>query len=193
MAEVWYEHIDTSLKEEIQRYIKVRTVDGTETIPVHFFIRRPDDDFRIETYPSVSIYNIFTKLADYRQNQYENENTPIKDVVERKHITQAMDVPFDAFYQIDFWAVTNEDMNNMTNAWIRSHPFRQFNLKVLNGADKEEYVHMVQTEGWLKNDFFKYNRIFNQSLRYKIQAYVDPKKNIVEPLITKIQTDVIRT
>jgi hypothetical protein len=192
MATVWYDEIDAGLKAEIQRCVRL-AAQGGGSAPVPVCVRKPDEDFKIESYPSATIYNTHTRRSEYRQNRYENDLEPVRDMEARRIAVPLMDVPYDAFYQLDFWSLTNADMNRMTDSWIRRHAFRQFNLPVVNRDGEEESVLAVQTEGWVKSDALSgTSRLFHQAARYKIQAYVDPRGLDDAPMVETVEARFVR-
>lgn len=58
-SSIWFEEIDTALVKFIKAVIQISDRQGSlVSIPVE--VRKPDMDFKIETYPSVSIYNLYS-------------------------------------------------------------------------------------------------------------------------------------
>ena len=58
---VWFEQVDTALIDFISKGIKI----GYSPIDVR--VRKPDEDFKKEDYPLISLYNVYSKRDDFRR------------------------------------------------------------------------------------------------------------------------------
>ena len=69
-ANVWFEEVNTGLVEEIKSTVKVKDAHGVLTAlgDENIVIRKPEEDFKIEVFPSVSIYNVTYKHDPLRYN-----------------------------------------------------------------------------------------------------------------------------
>ena len=127
-ANVWFEEVNTGLVEEIKNTVKVKDSHGVLTAlgDENIVIRKPEEDFKIEVFPSVSIYNVTYKHDPLRYNP-----NPVVVSTDKENKIMTLEDPAVAFnlsYQLDFWAKYQTDMDSMTRTWLLKH-FRQFNLK----------------------------------------------------------------
>ena len=53
---VWFEQVDSALISLIQSTVSVYNSQGT-LVPVPVKVRKPDEDFKIEEYPCITLYN----------------------------------------------------------------------------------------------------------------------------------------
>lgn len=138
-ASVWFEEVNVALISEIHSSVKVRDSKGV-LIPLSYdqntpeknaiFVRKPEEDFKSERFPCVSIYN-----KTYSHEPIRYSPVPVKvGYSDDMRMVELKDspVPFNLYYQIDFWARYQTDMDSMTKTWLMNH-FRQFNLDVSEG------------------------------------------------------------
>lgn len=137
-ANVWFEEVNKGLIVEIKNTIKI--IDATG-FPValsddSIVVRKPEEDFKVEKYPCVSIYNL-----NYGHDPFRYNPSPVvvQRNVEQNTVTlEDSAVPFNLLYQLDLWAEYQTDMDYMTKTWLKKH-FRQFNLPVIDdGGVKRE-------------------------------------------------------
>lgn len=181
---VWFEQVDTALISYINGIVKLPNSNGVLT-PVPVKIRKPDEDFKIEEYPCITLYNLYSVRDDVRF-------FPDKVVVERDHarnklIEERGAIPYSLFYQLDFWSTKQSHMNDMTRVWLGHHPDRSFNLPVkdLSGQDRSSFVLMVND--LVKSDYITENkRTFHSVLTYKVWVEIDERIRSESDMITEI-------
>lgn len=128
-AIAWFEEVNTGLVEEIQNNVKVIDTSGNVVpiSPKSVIVRKPEEDFKLEVFPCVSIYN---KSYEYDPIRYNSSPLKVGHDIKRKLIEmQDSPVPYKLYYQIDFWSRYQSDMDYMTKTWLHKH-FHQFNLNV---------------------------------------------------------------
>ena len=173
-ANVWFEEVDMALKEEILKTVKVK--DPKQGVPVFLdddsvIIRKPEEDFKVEKFPCVSIYNLF-----YRHDPLRFNSAPV--VVDRNKDANIMTledpaVPYNLFYQLDFWSKYQSDMNMMTRTWLLKH-FRQFNLEVTDDGGVKRSCNVSINENPKKLDLMDMNeRKFHTIISYRIWVELD--------------------
>lgn len=181
---VWFEQVDTALINYIKGIVKLPNINGVLT-PVPVKVRKPDEDFKIEEYPCITLYNLYSIRDEVRY-------FPDAVVVEKypdKHrlVEEKSAIPYSLFYQIDFWARQQSHMNDMTRLWLGYHPDRHFNLPVkdLSGNDRDSFVMM--TNDLTKSDFLTdTKRTFHSVLTYKVWVEIDERIRSEGYLITDI-------
>lgn len=172
-ANVWFEEVDTGLIEEIKKTIKVKDQFG-KLVPLSddaVIVRKPEEDFKPESYPCVSIYNTNDSFDPLR---YNPEPLRVARDVESNTITlEDSAVPFELFYQIDFWSRYQEDMNQMTKCWLQNH-FRQFNLSVIDDGGTKRSCNCLKVGNPRKSDLIlNKERLFHTIISYRIWVELD--------------------
>ncbi len=174
---VWFEQVDEALLTLIKSIVQLPNSEGVLT-PVYTQVRKPDEDFKIETYPAVSIYNLYSSLDKMRlDDRYVQVSRDTENAVA---VYERTAIPYNLFYQIDFWSRYQSDMNEMTRKWI-GHTGRDFNLPVkdMSGNDRSSFV--LLTDDLVKSDFITgSDRTFHSAMTYRIYVEVDEqiRKNV---------------
>ena len=175
---VWFEQVDSALVKLLRQTIQI---DGK---PVKVVIRKPDEDFNEEDYPLVSIYNLYDRFSVER---YSPEPTVVgRDVESNTAILEDSALPHDLFYQIDFWATLQSDMNSMTKQW-KSFSKLWFNLDVLDESGTPRSCFVLSRNDFNKSDLLsKGKRLFHSFGTYKVQVEIDEKVQTTVPIVTNI-------
>ena len=192
MGSIWKEEVDTGLIDEIFNTVRVRNARGV-LVPLsskekQVLIRKPEEDFKPEKYPCVSIYNTGDEFSKKRHNP-----NPIKTFRKGKLFLEDRAVPFDLTYNIDFWSEYQSDMNAMTREWLKHH-FRQFNLKVSDDTGNEVYVNCLMTVSPKKSDLMvNGERLFHTIISYRIWVEIKDETQYNTDVATKVNIDVSQT
>lgn len=181
---VWFEQVDTALISYINGIVKLPNTNGILT-PVPVKIRKPDEDFKIEEYPCITLYNLYSVRDGVRF-------FPDKVVVERDHVRNKLieergAIPYSLYYQLDFWSTKQSHMNDMTRMWLGHHPDKSFNLPVkdLSGQNRSSFVLMVSD--LVKSDSLTdNNRTFHSVLTYRVWVEIDERIRNESDMITGI-------
>ena len=181
---VWFEQVDTALINYINGIVKLPNSNGVLT-PVPVKIRKPDDDFKVEEYPCITLYNLYSIRDEVRY-------FPDKVVVERDYenhrlIEERGAIPYSLFYQFDFWSRKQSHMNDMTRMWLGHHPDRSFNLPVkdLSGNNRSSFVLMVDDLRKI-DSLEKTDRTFHSVLTYRVWVEIDERIRNESAMITEI-------
>ena len=181
---VWFEQVDTALINYIKGIVKLPNSNGILT-PVPVKIRKPDDDFKIEEYPCITLYNLYSVRDEVRY--FPDKVVVERDLERNKLIEEVGAIPYNLFYQFDFWSRKQSHMNDMTRMWLGYHPDRSFNLPVkdLSGKDRSSFVLMVDD---LKkvDDLEENNRTFHSVLTYRVWVEIDERIRSEKDMITSI-------
>ena len=181
---VWFEQVDTALINYIKGIVKLPNSNGVLT-PVPVKIRKPDEDFKIEEYPCITLYNLYSKRDEVRY--FPDTVVVDRDPENHRIIEEKSAVPYSLFYQIDFWSRQQSQMNDMTRMWLGHHPDRCFNLPVkdLSGNNRDSFV--LMTDDLKKSDFLTdTKRTFHSVLTYKVWVEIDERIRSEGYLITEI-------
>lgn len=181
---VWFEQVDTALINYIKGIVKLPNSNGVLTsVPVK--IRKPDEDFKIEEYPCITLYNLYSVRDEERY--FPDTVVVERDVDNHKLIEEKSAIPYSLFYQIDFWSRQQSQMNDMTRMWLGHHPDKCFNLPVkdLSGNNRDSLV--LMTDDLKKSDFLTdTKRTFHSVLTYKVWVEIDERIRTEGYLITEI-------
>ena len=182
-ANVWFEEVNTGLLEELRNTVRIKDANGVlVTLPDNaLVIRKPEEDFKFETFPCVSIYNL-----DYKHEPIRYNPAPIKIGEDREnHVVNFEDpaVSFNLTYQIDFWAKYQTDMDCMTKAWLMRH-FRQFNLPVIDDGGTERTCNCLMQGSVVKSDLVQGGeRLFHSIIKYQIWVELDDETRYNTPMV----------
>jgi hypothetical protein len=172
-ANVWSEEVERGLKQEILNTVFYLTDTGIKAPLTEdmVFVRDPEEDLREEQIPCVTITPLYNRFDARRYNP----NPVIMSRNEEENLLTMQDsaVPFNLFYQIDFWSRYKEDINLMTSTWLRKH-FRQFNLKVVDDGGTERSSNVIVNESLRESDLLKnQKRLFHSIISYVIWVELD--------------------
>lgn len=192
MPSIWKEEVDTGLLDEIYNTIKIPNSKGIlvplESKEKQVLIRKPEEDFKPEKYPCVSIYNTGDRFSTVRYNPNQ-----IKRVNNGVITLEDSAIPFDLIYNLDFWARYQTDMNAMTKEWLKHH-FRQFNLLVHDDDGNEVYVNCLRSSNPRKSDLMSGGeRLFHTIISYRIWVEIKDETQYNTTVATKVNIDVSQT
>jgi hypothetical protein len=179
---VWKEQVDEALVLFIQSII-ISPENGN---PINVTIRKPDEDFKTEDYPRITVYNIFDQPNNMRRSgMYNNDDILIsKDLERYKGFMDAPALTYDLFYQIDFWSVLQSHMNDMTRQWLGKIHSRYFNLDVKDMSGKDRNSFVLQQGNLQKADLLNGSeRIFRSFITYAVWVELDEAKPYEIPLV----------
>lgn len=191
-ASVWFEEVNIGLLKEIESYVRIKDQKGV-LIPLpkpekSIVVRKPEEDFKFEVFPCVSIYNKDYVYAPIRHCQpdpvvvdYDRDNGNV--VLEDKA------VPFNLSYQIDFWARYQEDMDCMTRTWLMRH-HHQFNLDVIDDGGTPRSVNVLAEGRIVKSDLVQNKeRLFHSIANYTIWVEIDDETRYTVPMVRTVDVD----
>ena len=184
-ANVWFEEVNTGLLQELKNTIRVRDINGVLVAldDRALIIRKPEEDFKFEAFPCVSIYNL-----NYRHDPLRYNPSPIKvgeDLDNNQIILEDPAVPFNLNYQIDFWAKYQTDIDYMTKSWFMKH-FRQFNLKVIDDGGVERSCNCLTQGSVAKYDLIlDGERLFHSLIKLQIWVELDDETRYNKPMVIR--------
>ena len=192
-ANVWFEEVNIGLLEEIKNTVRIKNSKGVLNAlkDEALLIRKPEEDFKLEVFPCVSIYNLSYKHDPVR---YSPSPVIIEEDEENKVVVmEDPAVPFNLDYQIDFWAKYQEDMDCMTRTWLSKH-FRQFNLKVVDDGGVERTCNCLIQGSVVKSDLvLNGERLFHSIIKYQIWVELDDETRYNKPMVIQRSIDATNT
>lgn len=184
-ANVWFEEVNTGLLDEIRNTVRIKNANGV-LVPLKdnaIVIRKPEEDFKFEVFPCVSIYNLSYKHDPLRYN-----SEPVKvgeDIANRIAVLEDPAVPFNLEYQIDLWAKYQTDMDTMTRTWLQTH-FRQFNLNVVDDGGVSRSCNCMMKGSVVKSDLvLEGERLFHSIIKLVIWVELDNETRYNKFMVTK--------
>ena len=193
MSSIWKEEVEIGLINEIFNTVKVRNINGVlvpfEDKKKQVLIRKPEEDFKQEKYPCVSIYNTRDSFSTERYNP----NKIKKRLHSGVYVLENSAIPFDLDYQIDFWSKYQTDMNTMTKEWLKKH-YRQFNLLVKDDSGADVFVNCLMKVSPKKSDLLSGGeRLFHTIISYRIWVEIKDETQYNTNVATKVNIDVSQT
>ena len=175
-ASVWFEQVDSALVKLLRTVIQI---DGK---PVKVVIRKPDEDFSEEDYPIVSIYNLYDRFS---KGRYSSEPVVIsRNEGEHSLVLEESALPYDLFYQIDFWATLQSDRNSMVKQWKAFSKF-WFNLNVIDESGTPRSCFVLSRNDFNRADLMKDGkRLFHSFGTYRVQVEIDENVRTEVPMLT---------
>lgn len=188
---VWFEQVDRAFIHYIRSIVKLPDSRGV-LHPVPVTVRKPDEDFKIESYPCITLYNLYSQRDEIR---YCPEPVVVSRNMETKTIIEESNaIPYSLYYQLDFWSRQQSHMNEMTRLWLGHCPDKCFNLPVtdVSGIERDSFV--LLTDGLKKSDELSgTERTFHSILTYRVWVELDERIAVEKPMIITIEPDVKRT
>jgi hypothetical protein len=178
---VWKEEVAEALIPFIQSRVKVTTRGVLRSVPA--IVRKPEEKFKDEQYPLVSIYNLYDRFSRERYN-------PNPQVVSREEGIATIEKPckpFDLFYQIDFWSKSEIHMTEMTESWL-SECIPDFVLKVRDKSNIERNSYVLAKGDIKRSDLLSgSSRIFHSFITYRISVAIDNNVQYTTPYVTTVE------
>lgn len=188
-ANVWFEEVNAGLLSEIKDTVRVKNANGVLVAleDKALIVRKPEEDFKFEVFPCVSIYNL-----NHRHDPLRYNPAPVKvgeDLENKQIILEDPAVPFNLNYQIDFWAKYQTDMDCMTRTWLMKH-FRQFNLKVVDDGGVERSCNCLAQGSVVKSDLvLNGERLFHSLIKLQIWVELDDETRYNKPMVIERSVD----
>lgn len=181
---VWFEQVDTALINYIQGIVKLPNANGL-LVPVPVKIRKPDEDFKIEEYPCITLYNLYSVRDDFRY--FPDKVVVERDDTNKKAVLERGAIPYSLFYQFDFWSNKQSHMNEMTRMWLGKHPDKYFNLPVRDTSGQNRSSFVLMTDDLRKVDILTdTERTFHSVLTYRVWVELDERVRSESSMITDI-------
>ena len=184
-ANVWFEEVNAGLMKEIKDSVRIRDSKGRliSLDDKAIVVRKPEEDFKFEVFPCVSIYN-----STFYHDPLRYNPTPVK-IGEYKEenlaIMEEPAIPFVLNYQIDFWAEYQVDRDTMIRTWLMKH-FRQFNLDVLDDWGVDRSCNCLKQGSVVNSDLvLNGERLLHSIIKYQIWVELDEEIRYNKPMANK--------
>lgn len=176
---VWLKQVEEGLMEDIRSCVRYTDDSGKSVNINRVMVRKPDEDFLDLTgkkkdikLPCVSIANTMT-LPDKNRTDSESKFPVIKSYHGKTATVEDRAKPFKLFYQIDFWAEYEDDIDQMTLSWMSKHD-KWFNLDVKDNGGKDRTCFASMSGSMSRSDsVVGSNRLFRATIIYCIRVEID--------------------
>lgn len=169
---VWKEEVNKALIEYTRKAVQFTRNGALYVPPVQ--MRKPDESLKLERYPCITWYNLMDLPNVYRTDNVPHNvyNSDTKSVA-----TVYSPIPYDMYYQLDFWAKNWGDIDIMTQKWSESlPPFSRglfFNLPVVDSNGDETSVLCLQKDILRRRDTLTDGqKLLHSTVTYGIQGYI---------------------
>ena len=173
---VWYKEIFEGFQNIVHQVLGEKYL---------VLVRKPEEDFKIEKYPSV-VLQITT--SQFNVDRYYKHETYISEKDKENFVGYEENTPltYDINLQMDFYAEKATELDEMTIKWL-SFFRRDFNLKVKTRGGKPDDVHVMPEGGAKRMDEVSgADRLFRNCFNYKVYGRLFERDRIEVPLVRKI-------
>ena len=187
MGSIWTEEVSRGFLNFIPTIVKAEDEDGMLE-PVKTFMRNPQKDFEVTEFPSVTIFHYDQRFSEDR---YAGEHeTPVEIDEENKVLVMRKNVlPYDLFFQIDFWSEYQEDMDEMNRRWS-GNVGKNFLLPVKDTEGNDWDCVVTQID--FKRNLIVRDKvtIFQHAYSYRVWVELDERPNVTKPMATQVEVHV---
>jgi len=181
---IWKAEVEDGLLSFIGQYMTVR-VEGVVT-PVKAHVREPDETLKHEQFPCMTVYGTFDR-ENVMRRQYDRFHSLIvnRDKEKFRAVVEKPPHPIDSHYQIDFWSLSNRQMNDMTRKWL-DMCLRFFNLDCRDVSDNLRNIFCCQQGDLKKADYFDRERkvrVFHSIIDYRIWVEIYERGSYTVPIV----------
>lgn len=175
---VWKEEVNKGLIKYTQDVFKSFTVGGEPyeiSSEAHTIqVRKPDEDLKIEKHPCITWYNTMDLPSPWRTDNNVKHPYTTSNGVEQTYV---LPIPFDMYYQLDFWAKKWGHIDLMTQMWLASLPDYSmgtfFNLPVVDSNGEEMTVLCLQKDILRRRDTLtEGEKILHSTIVYAVQGHI---------------------
>lgn len=194
MAEsVWLKQVEEGLMAEIRTCVTYTDENGKKVPVNRVFVKKPEDEFLGLTgededidLPCVTISNYMDTFDKKRANSLTDSPIVVSMVSSKMAEVEERAKPYKLFYQMDFWAEYEDDVDKMTLTWLARHS-RWFNLPVVDNGGTKRTCYAAQQGSILRSDqTVKEKRLFRAIINYCIRVEIDENIRYNKPAVESI-------
>lgn len=168
---VWFEEVDRGLLNLLKE-IQV-PIEGVLS-PVYVDIKKSDEDFKVDIYPSISIYASTYSFDKSRESTLKEEITEI-DAENNIGKLEEVPKPFKFTYKVTLWSKLQSQMNYMSRM-LNAKIGHFHNLEVNDVSNTPTTVFMELKNPVYKSDILTENeRTFQQVYTYEVWVNIDER------------------
>lgn len=168
---VWFEEVDRGL---LELFKDIQVPVGGVLSPVYVDIKKSDEDFKVDVYPSISIYASTYSFDKSRESTLKEEITEI-DTENNIGKLEEVPKPFKFTYKITLWSKLQTQMNYMSRM-LNAKIGHFYNLEVNDVSGNPTTVFMELRNPIAKSDMLlDSERTFQQVYTYEVWVNIDER------------------
>lgn len=171
---IWLEQVDEAFVQYLNNLMQLDIGGVLTKVPVT--VRKPEEDYKIEIYPSITTYTYEIKQDVVRyQPSPVRIPPPLGSPITAIATFEKSAKPYSLLYQIDLWSKYQQQMNSMLELWMGSF-WKDFNLPVFDMGGNKRDCYVYSNQSVVKADLLDGNtRIFHSILNTRIYVEIDPR------------------
>lgn len=178
---VWLKEVDTALVTLINNTITVPDELGVPQ-KVDVVVRDPEKEAKLTNFPCVSIYNYNQLKSKDRIDTQTKIQMKYEDSEKKSILVDKVAKPYYLFYQIDFYAKYQTDIDEMTRQWLGLID-QHYLLEVRDTKNNKRQCVMDELEYRYSN---ARKSIFQRTYNYKIWVELDESVPKSVPTVQEI-------
>lgn len=186
---IWNEQIYDGFLKLLKENVKVRNAQGGYEAVENVTVRKPELALSSDTLPAVTIQNYHIGRAVVNQigkvPTYENLNSDKGTVEYTKQ-----PVKFWLYFQVDFWAEYQQDIDDMVLTWLSVAPDVGGALKVVDTGGEEQTVSCSLVNEKVLDGTDTDKRLFRRTFSYKVSGRVDESVPEIHKYVTGVDITI---
>ena len=168
---VWFEEVDRGL---LKLFSSLQIPVNGVLSPVYVDVKKSDEDFKVDVYPSISIYCSNYSFDKSRESTLKEEITEF-DANSNIGKLEAVPQPYKFTYKITLWSKLQSQMNYMSRM-LNSMLGHFHNLDVFDVSGNPTTVFMELKNPIVKSDMLlESERTFQHVYTYEIWTNIDER------------------
>ena len=185
---VWFEEVDRGL---LKLFSSIQVPINGVLSPVYVDIKKSDEDFKVDVYPSISIYCSNYSFDKSRESTLREEITEI-DTENNIGKLEEVPQPYKFTYKITLWSKLQSQMNYMSRM-LSAIVGHFHNLEVFDVSGNSTTVFMELKNPITKSDILlDSERTFQHVYTYEIWTNIDERiqKDVPITNVTPVKVNV---
>ncbi len=161
---------------------------GGKKVPV--VVRKPDEDFKVESYPCIVLQITGSTFSAGRSVKRETVKVSI-DKENYTGIIRKTDLPYDLALQIDFYSLSENELDSMIIKWL-SKSRREFVLNVKNRGGDDDDCLVTPSNATVELNVVRLDemngddRLFRACMNYTVYGRIEEAETEEVPLLRKV-------
>ena len=153
-------------------------------------VRKPDEDFKVETYPSIVLQITGAKFSAGRSVKRERIMVS-KDYENYTGVIRKTALPYDISLQVDFYSDSENTLDNMVIKWLSKNR-RDFVLNVKNRGGDDDDCLVIPDNGTVElnvrrlDEMNGKDRLFRACMNYIVYGRIEEAETEEIPLLRKV-------
>lgn len=187
---VWNAELCQAFLAELKKSVRIVRNGNLIELPgdTSFIVRKPEEEFKTEVLPCVSIY---VKDAEYDPVRHFPFKVPVRKDPEHPnfYVIEDTAVPFNLSCQVDFWSRYQTDMDTMTRTWLLRH-FKNFGLPAVDNAGNSRDLNVIAVGSLVTSDLMRGKEtLYHKILNYLTWVDIDSDTTYNEGIVQTVQIE----